>query len=124
MQENVKASQHAPSYGTSMRLLGRLPKVRFHCPKNLHIAVLGRQYNDLRIGKFCPNRNDRIEAVHLRHLQVHQCDVRTMRTELLNRLTPIRGFRYKSQSGLTTDEYSYALSYENMIVNRENPDWS
>jgi len=47
-----------------------------------------------------------------------------MRTELLDRLPPIRGFRYQSQIWLTTDEYGDALSYENMIVDGKNPNWS
>ena len=47
-----------------------------------------------------------------------------MRAVLLNSLTPIRGFGYQSQFRFTSDEYSYALSYENMIVNCKNPDLS
>jgi hypothetical protein len=47
-----------------------------------------------------------------------------MRTELLDCLTPIRGFGYQGQFRFTTDEYGYALSYENMIVNGKNPDLS
>src|SRR5271165_2920219 len=94
----------------------------FECPKNLYIAFVGRQYDDFRIRKFCTNRDDGIEAVHLWHLQVHQRDVRAMCTELLDCLTPIRGFCNQSQITFGTDEHSYALSYENMIVHCENPD--
>jgi len=48
--------------------------------------------DDLRIGKISPNRDDRLEAVHLRHLQVHQHDIRAMRTEPLDGLAAVRGF--------------------------------
>jgi len=43
--------------------------------------------------KFTPNRDDRIEAIHFRHRQVHQGDVRTERAKLVDRLTSIRSFR-------------------------------
>ena len=96
----------------------------FECAKDLYIAFLGRQHDYLRIGKFCSNRDDGIEAIHLRHLHIHERDIRTMRTELLDRLTSIRGFGYQSQIRFTTDEYGYTLSYENMIVHCKNPYWS
>jgi hypothetical protein len=54
----------------------------FECSKDLYIALVGRQHNDFRFGKFAPNGGDGIQAVHLRHLQVHERDVRPMRTEL------------------------------------------
>jgi hypothetical protein len=73
-------------------------------------------------GNSASNRDDGIQAVHLRHLHVHDRDVRAMHTKLLDRLTPIRSFRYQSQFRLTTDECSYALYYENMIVHCKNPD--
>src|SRR5271167_4341026 len=92
------------------------------CAKDLYIAFVRRQHDDFRVGKFCPNCDDRIQAVHLRHLQVHERDVRAMRTELLDCLTPIRGFGDQSQLTFGTDEYSYALAYENMIVHCKNPD--
>src|SRR5215510_7044779 len=94
----------------------------FERAKNLNIAPVRRQYDDFCVRKFCPNRDDGIEAVQLRHLQVHQRDVRPMRTVFLDRLTPIRGFGYQSQIRFSTDEYSYALPHENMIVNCKNPD--
>ncbi len=95
----------------------------FEGAKNLHIALVGRQYDDLRIGKFSSNRGDGIEAIHLRHLQVHERDVWAMRTELLKRLASIRCLGHQSHIGLRTDKYRYPLPYENMIVNCKNPDW-
>src|ERR1700687_217850 len=96
----------------------------FECAKNLYITLVGRQHNDLSIGKFCQNCDDRIEAVHLRHLQVHERDVRAMRTELLDCLAPIRCLGHQSHIGHRADKYRYALPYENMIVNCKNPDLS
>ena len=97
---------------------------RFECAKNLHIAFVRRQHNDFRFGKFSPNCDDGIQAVHLRHLQVHQRDVRPMRTKLLDSLAPIGCFGDQSHTGLSAEEYGYALPYENMIVNCENADLS
>ena len=44
----------------------------FECAQNLYIALVGRQHNDFRIGKFCPNRDDRIEACRLSSLPARQ----------------------------------------------------
>jgi len=94
----------------------------FEGTKNLDIAFVSRQYDDLRLGKFSTNRRDGIEAVHLGHLQVHNRDIRPMRAKFLDCLAPIRSFRYQSQFRFTTDECSYALSYKNMIIHCKNPD--
>ena len=94
----------------------------FECAKNLHIAFVGRQYDDFRIGKFSSNRSDGIEAVHLRHLHVHERDVGSMLTKLLDCLAPIRCLGHQSHIGLRTEKYRDALPYENMIVNGKNPD--
>ena len=80
--------------------------------------------DNLRIGKFSPNRSDGVEAVHLRHLQVHNRDIRAMRTELLDCLAPIRCLGHQSHIGLRTEKHRDALPYQNMIVNRKNPDLS
>ena len=61
----------------------------FECPKNLYVALVGRQHDNFRIGEFSSNRHDRIEAVHLRHLQIHQRDVWTMCTKQLDRLAAV-----------------------------------
>ena len=93
----------------------------FECAKNLYIAFVRRQHNDFCFRKFAPNGDDRIEAVHFRHLQVHERDVRPMCTELLDSLAPIGCFGDQSHIGLRVEEYGYALPYKNMIVNCENP---
>lgn len=40
-----------------------------------------------------------------------------MRTKLLDSLAAVRRFGNQSQIRFSTDEYSYPLLYENMIVN-------
>ena len=76
----------------------------FECANNLYITFVGRQDNDSRIREFSPNRDDGIEAIHLRHLEIHQRDVGSMLTELLHSLAPIRGFGDQSHIGLSTEE--------------------
>jgi hypothetical protein len=95
---------------------------RFERPKNLYVAFVGRQHDDLRVPKFSPNRRDGIEAVHLGHLQVHNRDIRPMRAKLLDCLAPIRGFRDQSHIWFVTEQDSYAFPNEDMIVNCKNPD--
>ena len=77
----------------------------FERSANLYIALVGREHNDLCIGKFAPNRVDRIQAVNLRHLQIHQRNVWPMRTKLLDRLAAVRCFADQCQIGLSTDQY-------------------
>jgi len=62
------------------------------------------------------NRGDRIQAVHLRHLQVHEREVRPMGAELLNRFAAIRRFANQRQIRFGTDQDGDALSHQNMIV--------
>lgn len=47
-----------------------------------------------------------------------------MRAELLDSLAAIRCFGDQSHIGLRVEKYGYALPYENVIVNCENPDLS
>src|SRR5271157_5032531 len=96
----------------------------FERAKNLYIALIRRQDDDFRIRKLPPNRDDRIEAVHLRHLQIHQRNVGAMRTEQLDSLAAIRSFGDQSQIRLSTDEHGYALPYQGMIVNCKNSNLS
>jgi len=57
-------------------------------------------------------------------LQIHQRDVWTMGTELLDRFAAVRGFGDQSHIRLRADEYGDALPYEGMVVNRQNSNLS
>ena len=59
-------------------------------------------------------------AVHFRHLQVHQRDVRTMRPELLDRLPAVGRFAHQVISGWMLDETGDALADDGMVIDREN----
>ena len=92
-----------------------------HCSKNLRIAFVGRQHNDFRLRKFSADRQHRIEAVHLWHLQIHQRYVWPMGTKLLDSLAAIRGFADQSHVRLSADQYRDALPDQGVIVHRKNP---
>ena len=88
--------------------------------KNLHIAGVGRQHDHFCVGKFISDSNERIEAVHLRHLQVHQRNVRMVRPELLDGLATVGRFTYHHHVRLNANQTRYAVANQCMVVNRKN----
>ena len=60
--------------------------------EDVRVALVGREHDDLRIVKLRANGDERVEAIHLRHLQVHQRHVGPMGPELLDGLATVRGF--------------------------------
>src|ERR1700682_1409839 len=60
---------------------------------DLDIPGIGRQYDNARFGKLTANRVDRVDAGHIRHLQIHECDVRVVSSELLDGLPTIGRLR-------------------------------
>src|SRR5258705_13751753 len=97
------------------------PGASFEGAQRLDVAGVRRQDDDVRLWKFAANRNDRIDTVHLRHLQVHQGDIRTVRAELLNRFTSVGRFGDQRHVRLTGDEARDPLAEERMVVDRNNP---
>ena len=71
--------------------------------QNLRIACVGRQHNHFCVGKFVANRNERIDAVHLRHLQVHERDVGMMHPELLDSIASVTRLSYHNHVRLNAD---------------------
>src|SRR5450755_4970138 len=92
----------------------------FERTQNLHVAYIGRQHNDLRIWKLPANRNERIDAVHFRHLQIHQRDIGTVRPELLNGLATVGRLAYQNHVGLNANQSGDPLAHNWMVVNRKN----
>src|SRR6516165_1069245 len=60
--------------------------------QNVYVARIGGQHDDACLGKFAADCNDGIEAGHLRHLQVHVCNVGPVGPELLDGIASIVGF--------------------------------
>src|ERR1700722_10300070 len=86
------------------------------------ITVVSGQYDNSRAGKFLANRCHSIQAVHSGHLQVHQGDVRLVRTELLNRFSTTGSFRHHSHVWLAPQKRGQRLQEQRMVVDRKNPD--
>ena len=93
----------------------------FHGAQDLDIAAISGQHNDAGLEKFAANGNQRIQAIHFRHLQVHQSDVRAVRPELLNRFPAIGGLRNQAHVRLGGQKRGDAATEQGMIVDRQNP---
>src|SRR5271157_1580712 len=87
---------------------------------NLHVACVSRQHDDSCVGKFISNSNERIQTVHLRHLQIHQRNVRMVRPELLDGLATVGGFTYYGHVRLDPNQTGDPFPHEWMVVNCEN----
>ena len=88
--------------------------------ENLHVARVGRQHDNSCVGKFIANRNERVEAIHFRHLQVHQRNVRMVRPELLDGFATVGRFTYQNHVRLNANQTGDPLAYDGMIVDRKN----
>jgi hypothetical protein len=89
------------------------PAAQLH---SVHIAGVGRQDDDFRIGKFPANRDHRIQAVHFGHLQVHPSDVGPVLAELLNRFPAIHSLRYKAHVRLCRQDPGQPLSEHRVVI--------
>ena len=74
----------------------------------------------LRIRKLRSNGDERVEAIHLRHLHVHQRHVRTVRAELLDRFPTVGGFCDHGHIRLNPHETGDPFAHQWMVVDREN----
>lgn len=66
------------------------------------------------------HRNDRIDAGHIRHLQIHEHDVRCKPCKFSNRLSAAGGFANDTDIGLGADNGTYALAHEQMIIHKQD----
>ena len=92
-----------------------------HGAQNVHIALVGRQHDDFCIGELRSNGEERVEAIHLRHLNVHQRHVRPVRAELLDRVPTVGGVCDHRHIRLNPDQTGDPFAHDGMVVDRENP---
>src|ERR1700730_8910035 len=97
------------------------PSAGLHRPQHLSVPCIRCQHNDSRFGSFVANGHKGVEPVHLRHLQVHQHNVRMVRPELLDRFASVGGLPDDSHIRLAADEASDALTQNGVVVNHEDP---
>src|SRR5262245_4028394 len=80
--------------------------------QHLHIAGVCRQDDDPGISEFALNSLDGFDAVEVRHLQIHEGDVRAVRSKLFDRLAPIRRLGHELHVRLGVDERRDSLTEE------------
>src|SRR5258708_5039131 len=92
----------------------------FERAQHLNVSRVSGQNNNSRRRKLPANRNHGIDAVHFRHLQIHQGYIRTMDSELFDRLAAVGSLGNECHVRLTGQEGGHALAEERMVVDREN----
>ncbi len=93
----------------------------FERAQHLSVARVRRQHDDSGVGFLCANRLQRTEAVHFRHLQVHQRHVGTMSAELLNRVASVLRFGDEHHVRLVRNQSRDPGAEQRMVVDGENP---
>ena len=93
----------------------------FEGTQNVHVALIGRQHDQFGIRELRSNRDQRIEAIHLRHLNVHQRHVRTVRAELLDGFPTVGRFCDHGHIRLNPHETGDPFAHDWMVVDDENP---
>jgi hypothetical protein len=89
------------------------------CAKSLGIAAIGRQNNDSRLGKLAADRRDGLDAIQIRHAQVHQRDIWTVFAEQRDGVTTVGRLRDECHIRLTLNDGSHALPQQGVIVDNE-----
>ena len=89
--------------------------------EDVHIALVCRQHDDSCLRELRPNGDERVEAIHLRHLNVHQRHIRAVHAELLDRFSTIRRFGDHGHIRLNFHQTGDPLAHEWMVIDRENP---
>jgi len=84
-------------------------------------VILGNK-NHFGIGKIPANNSCRRQSVHLRHVDVHQDDLRTQSHRFLNRFDPIPGFAADLPIGLRFNESSRSAPEQLMIIGDQKLD--
>src|SRR3954466_6297343 len=92
------------------------PGSGFESAKDLEIPRIGCQDDNSCVGELAANRADGVDTAHLRHLQIHERDVRTVFSELFERLTSVRSFPNQLYVRLSVDQHSNAFAKQRMIV--------
>ena len=92
------------------------------CAQHLHVPRVGCQHDDARVRELRTYRRHGLDAIHLRHLQVHERHVWPVPAKLVDRLTAVRRFCHQRHARLVGDLAGNALTYQLMIVDDKNAD--
>src|SRR6516164_8805420 len=86
----------------------------------LDVAAVGRQHDDSCVRKLTPNGDQRFDPIDLRHLHVHERDIRSHRSEQLNGLAPVRCLGHGLHIGLRRHQGRDPFAQEWMVVDGED----
>jgi hypothetical protein len=76
---------------------------------DVDVARVGREHDDARLGELGANRRQRVETVHLRHLQIHQRHIGMELSKLLDRFAAISRFADEHHVRFIGDQPGYAV---------------
>ena len=97
-------------------------RARLERAHHLDVPGVRRQNHDPGIGEFAADGDDCLDAADIRHLQIHEGDVRLVLAELLDRLPSRRGLRNELHVRLVADQHRDALAQKRMVISGEDSD--
>ena len=93
----------------------------FESTENLYVTGVRRQHDNFRTGELDTDRGNRVNTIHLGHLQVHHRDVRAMNTKLLDGFASVRRFGDNHDVRLNSNEPAESFADNGVVVSDENP---
>jgi hypothetical protein len=90
--------------------------------QSLYIPLKSCQYDDPRVGEFAKDYVHRLDAALLRHLQIHQGNIRAVQPEGFNSLLAVRSLTHQDHVLLNLNDCRNACPQQGMVVYGENPD--
>jgi hypothetical protein len=83
---------------------------------DFNITLEGRQHHDAGIGKFRSDRNERIDAAHIREPEVHQGHVRSVLSIFLDSFATAGRLGDQRHVGLIFDDCSNPSTHQRVII--------
>jgi hypothetical protein len=87
----------------------------------MNITTISRQHEDLGVRKFASNPNDRLIAIHIWHLQIHEGDVGAVHSVSRDGLLSVTRLGHQFHIWLSFEEGRDALAQKRMIIDRHDP---
>src|SRR5438445_12459537 len=98
------------------------PGTRLQRAVREYIPHISSQHDHFGIGPPVANRDHGVYATHLRHLQVHQCDVRLALTVTLDCLETVRGLSHQLHVRLSFYEGGDSVAQQRVLVYGQDTD--
>ena len=92
------------------------------CTLRQHITLVGGEHDDASGKKLRANGDERLDPIHLRHLDIEQHDIGTKRAILRQRFASVRGLSHDAQIPFVGDERDQACAKYRMVIHRNDAD--